>query len=91
MIEIENIVSRQYTLEVSSPGLDRPLKSEKDFLRNKNHRVQVTVFSPVQGRRNFNGVIKTIRDKSLVLDEEGTDLEIPLKKIAKAKLLIDFS
>lgn len=91
LIEIEDIVSRQYILEVSSPGLDRPLKSEKDFLRNKNRRVQVTAFAPVHGRKNFSGIIKTIRDQSLVLDEEGVDLEIPLEKIAKAKLVIDFS
>jgi len=91
LIEIEDVVSRQYILEVSSPGLDRPLKSEKDFLRNKNRRVQVTAFAPVRGRKNFRGVIKTIRDQSLVLDEEGVDLEIPLEKIAKAKLVIDFS
>ena len=91
LIEIESIVSQQYILEVSSPGLDRPLKSERDFLRNENRRVKVTTFSPVQSRKNFSGTIKAIRDKSLVLDEKGIDLEIPLEKIAKAKLVIHFS
>lgn len=91
LIEIESIISRQYILEVSSPGLDRPLKSAKDFLRNKNRPVAITVFSPLQGRKNFSGVIKTVREQSLILDEQGTELEIPLEKIAKAKLVINFS
>ena len=91
LIEIENIVSRQYILEVSSPGLDRPLKTARDFLRNKDRRVQVTTFSPVQGRKNFRGAIQSIRDNTLVLDEGGNEWAIPLGKIAKAKLVIEFS
>jgi len=91
LIEIEDIVSRQYILEVSSPGLDRPLKSERDFLRNQNRRIQLTVFAPIHGRKDFCGVIRGIHDQSLVLQVEGNDLEIPLEKIAKAKLVIDFS
>ncbi|MFQ5673658.1 MAG: ribosome maturation factor RimP [Nitrospinales bacterium] len=91
LIEIENIVSRQYILEVSSPGLDRPLKSKRDFLRNQNRRIQLTVFAPIHGRKDFRGVIQGIHEQSLVLQVEGSDLEIPLEKIAKAKLVIDFS
>lgn len=90
LIEVEAIVSNPFILEVSSPGLNRPLKTERDFLRNKNRQIIVTTFSPVNNKKNFHGMIKDFKDQTLYLDEDGNPLEIPLEKIAKAKLEISF-
>ena len=58
LIEIENIVSSEHILEVSSPGLDRPLKTEKDFLRFKNRKIQLTTFSPIDSQASRQPLTK---------------------------------
>ncbi|MFQ5717753.1 MAG: ribosome maturation factor RimP [Nitrospinales bacterium] len=90
IIEIEDIVSSRYILEVSSPGLDRPLKTERDFLKNKNRWIRVTTSCPIHDRKRFRGKVRDCAGQSLTLDEDGSLLEIPLEKIAKAKLEIEF-
>ena len=91
LIEVQDLIRRKHILEVSSPGLDRPLKRESDFLRNKNRRIQLATLSPIQDRKRFSGIIKGIRDKNLVLETDGTIVSVPLKVIAKAKLEVQFS
>jgi ribosome maturation factor RimP len=90
MIEIDDLISNPFVLEVSSPGLDRPLKKEKDFLRFKNKAVQVKTFSPLENRKNFRGTIRDCKNQILFLDEEGVPLEISLDKISQAKPIIEF-
>jgi len=90
MIEIDDLIANPFVLEVSSPGLDRPLKKEKDFLRFKNKAVQVKTFSPQENRKNFRGTIKNCKNQILFLDEEGVSREISLDKISQAKPIIKF-
>lgn len=90
MIEIDEIVSPAYILEVSSPGLDRPLKNEKDFLRYQGRKVAVNTFSAIDKKKNFSGNIQTCKDRELFLEEHGKLIKIPLDKIAKATLEIEF-
>jgi len=74
-------------LEVSSPGLDRPLKKVADFQRFLGHEAQVRTRLPVNGQRNFSGVIAAVSDGVLRL--QGTELayELPLEQIDKARLV----
>ena len=88
-IEIEELIHSHYTLEVSSPGLDRTLKKEKDFLRFKERKAFVTTFSPVNQQRNFKGVIKDFKDGSLRLETQHGLIEILLNNISKARLDIE--
>lgn len=90
MIEIDDLISNPFVLEVSSPGLDRPLKKEKDFLRFKNKAIKVKTFSPMENRKNFRGTIQDCKNKILFLDEEGVSIEISLDKISQAKPIIEF-
>jgi len=90
LIEIENLVPTGYVLEVSSPGLDRPLKSSRDFIKSKGKRITVSLFSPVNGQKKLDARIQECRDEILCLEENGTAIEIPLKNIAQAKLIIEF-
>jgi len=91
LIEIESLINQRYILEVSSPGLDRPLKKERDFLRNKDRKIRLATLSPIQDKKRFSGVIKDVQDDSLVLETEGRLMRIPLTIITKAKLEIGFS
>jgi ribosome maturation factor RimP len=77
-------------LEVSSPGLDRPLKKEADFVRFAGQKAQIKLRMPVSGRKNFTGVIGTVSDGSLQLDVDGSAVSIELSNLDKARLVPTF-
>jgi ribosome maturation factor RimP len=78
-----------YNLEVFSPGLDRPLKRVKDFVRFRGHKVQLKLKDPVEGARNIKGIIKEVEQTRVLIDREGTILVIPFDNILKARLEIE--
>lgn len=90
LIEVEDVVPNHYTLEVSSPGLDRPLKKESDFERFVGRLVVVSTFSPVNDRKKFTGTIDKFENQVLFLDTDGQKVAIPYQNIAKAKLEFEF-
>ena len=90
LIEVHELISDPYTLEVSSPGIDRPLKNEADFLRNKDKQIQLKTYAPIDGRKNFSGMILDVEDKILLLRYMDDCLELELANIAQAKLVIEF-
>lgn len=89
LIEVDDLISNSYRLEVSSPGLDRPLKKEQDFLKYKNRRIRLNTFAPIEKRRNFKGTILDFREGVLHLEAQGGPFKIPLDNIAKANLEIE--
>ncbi len=90
LLDIEDFISVPYILEVSSPGLTRPLKDEKDFLKYRGRLIKVKTFSPVEECRQFKGRLLGITDKNIELEVSGRILHIPLSNVAKANLEIDF-
>ncbi len=74
-------------LEVSSPGLDRPLKKEADFVRFAGQKAQIRLRMPLAGRRNFAGVIGAVNDGVLQLDMDGNQVAIELSNVEKARLV----
>jgi len=74
-------------LEVSSPGLDRPLKRPRDFERFAGERAQVKVRVPINGRRNFMGVLRNVGTEGFDLDAEGDVVSIAFDDIDKARLV----
>jgi len=77
-------------LEVSSPRLDRVLKKDADFVRFTGQRAQVKVRMPIEGRKNFIGLLKGLDQDDLLLEVEGVQLKIPLANIDKARLNPEF-
>ena len=77
-------------LEVSSPGLDRPLNKEQDFLRFAGEKVQLKLRMPLDGRKNFVGIIGSLDDGVLQLDVDGNVVEIDLSNLDKARLVPTF-
>ncbi len=88
LLDGENIIEEEYLLEVSSPGLDRKLKKDEDFLWAVGRRIKVTTYAPLDGKNVFSGVLVGLGDGTVVLEENGISAEIPREKIASAKLAI---
>ena len=85
VLEVENIDYDR--LEVSSPGLDRPLKKEADFARFTGERARLTLRVPLQGRCNFTGVMHAVAGGKLELEVEGGMVTIDLANVDKARLV----
>ncbi len=90
-LDREDPIPQSYTLEVSSPGLDRPLKKEKDYVRFTGREVKIKTFAPLEGQKVFTGILEGLKEgKVSIQNEKGEIKEIPLEKIAKANLMVVF-
>jgi len=90
LLDEKDPIPQSYTLEVSSPGLDRPLKKPADYSRFAGRLANITTFAPHEGKKKFTGRIMGIREDSVVLDTDGLELLIPLEQIASARLKVEF-
>jgi len=88
LLDEKDIIPVRYVLEVSSPGLDRPLSTGKDFMRCLNKQAVFFLNEQVEGKLQVQGRITSAGDMSVSIDYSGKALEIPLTKINKAKLII---
>ncbi len=92
MLDKHDPVEENYILEVSSPGVERPLKKPEHFLRFKGKLAQLKLYFPIDGTKLIEGNIVDYRDGEVViaLRDDDKTIEIPFDKIATAKLLFDF-
>ncbi|WKZ33876.1 MAG: ribosome maturation factor RimP [Thermodesulfobacteriota bacterium] len=90
ILDVEDPIPQSYNLEVSSPGLDRPLKTEADFSRFRGRKARIKTREPIEGRRNFKAAIDEARDgEVLVTDFDGKKFTIAISNIDKARLEIE--
>ena len=89
LIEVEEVIEPAYTMEVSSPGLNRVLKKEKDFIRFFGKKIGVQCHAPLNGRKKFTGILKDFKNQSIHLDVDGQLQIIPIHRVAKANLVIE--
>jgi len=86
-LDVEDLIPVKYHLEVSSPGLDRPLKDEGDFERFTGRLVRIKTNRSVAGRRKINGTIEGIKEGIVsVLGEDGVKIQVPVEDISSARL-----
>ena len=85
-----DFIDRSYNLEVSSPGLDRELIRESDFVRFAGREVEVKTYQQIEGSKNFEGTLVAKQDDIVIIDVGGKRLEIPADKISKINLAIVF-
>jgi ribosome maturation factor RimP len=93
ILDAEDQIATAYTLEVSSPGLDRPLRGEADYKRFAGKLARLSSYEPVDGRRQWTGRLVAVEDGDVVLTlpSEGDALcRIPLDKIAHGRLEVEF-
>jgi ribosome maturation factor RimP len=88
LLEEKNVIDSYYILEVCSPGLDRPLRSRRDFKRCASKSVKCFLKEPINGKIEWDGVIADVSDTRVVLNTPAGVLDIPLEKINKAKQII---
>lgn len=88
ILDQKNILQERYILEVSSPGLDRPLMVKNDFLRCINKKARFFLSECIECKKELEGVILKVEDDTVFIDIEGRTVGIPLAKIIKAKQII---
>ena len=89
-LDREDVIQDRYTLEVSSPGLDRPIKTDRDFERSMGKEFELTTFEAIDGKKTHEGVLVGIDKDNVVIERQGISTVIPRIKIALARLKIDF-
>lgn len=90
LLEAADPIAQAYRLEVSSPGIERPLKRTKDFQRFKGEKVQIKTFSDVEGKKQFIGILGETTEDTVMIEMEDVLVGIPRKKISKANLVWEF-
>ena len=85
-------IEQNYYLEVSSPGLDRALLKEKDFIRFCGHMVDISLYKAMDGKKTYQGILKGLTEdnKIVITDENGSEIEFPREQVAKARLAVIF-
>lgn len=92
LLDVEDIIPTSYQLEVSSPGLDRPLKKEEDFVKYSGRKVRIKTKEQVSGRRNFKGALLGCTEGKVMVKVEGSGVfTIPFSAILKANLEIELN
>lgn len=90
LIDVRDIISHEYVLEVSSPGLDRPLKKMKDFRWAVGRKVRIRTAQPREGRRNFTGRLERVEEDVITLLVDETELSFSIEGLEKANLVYEF-
>lgn len=88
VLDVEDPIAGEYTLEVSSPGIDRPLTRAKDFARWAGFEAKVELDPDTEGQRRFKGRLRGLDDSDVVMDVGEETVRLPLDRVAKAKLIL---
>ncbi len=90
LIDVEDPIRGQFNLEVSSPGLDRPLRRLKDFQRFTGSLVKLKTVMPLQGQRNFSGRLREASEDVVVLETDTEEISLPMSAIEKARIVPEY-
>jgi ribosome maturation factor RimP len=91
LLDVNDPVAGRYTLEVSSPGLDRPLFTPVQFERFVGEEVKINVNLPIDGRRRFHGTIRSVEGDRITIEQDGEPVTIVHANVAKARLAPDYA
>lgn len=90
-LDVADSIPHAYRLEVSSPGIERPLRRETDFARFAGRQAKIRTSDPVEGRRNFNGMLRGARDGIVEIDCDGRSYKVPVDNVVRANLVPDWA
>jgi ribosome maturation factor RimP len=89
ILDVEDAVDEAYMLEISSPGIDRPLTRLKDFDKYKNNQVRVELSEPVGAQKKFKGLLKGLDGETIILEtEDGETTRLPFNSVERAKIML---
>ncbi len=90
LLDEHDPIPHAYTLEVSSPGIERPLKKPADFERFTGRQISLNTFAAVAGKRKFKGLLKSAGNQTVTLEVDGESFVIPMEQVASARLVAEF-
>ncbi len=90
VLDVEDPISGQYNLEVSSPGMDRPLFKLEHFERYQGEEIKLRSHAPVEGRRNFRGVLQAVEGDQISLNVDGQEFTVAFDNVEKARIVPSF-
>ena len=90
ILDEKDLIKDSYFLEVSSPGIERLLRKEKHFLDNIGKEIKIKLYTPINKKREFIGILKKFEDNKVTLDLGKETLEFELKQIASANIVFNF-
>jgi len=90
VLDVEDPISSRYVLEVSSPGLDRPLFTLEQYRRFIGEQVKISLFAPVGQRRKVSGCLLEVADTTVTIEQDSEPLCLDFDNIAKARLIPDY-
>ena len=90
VLDVEDPISGEYTLEVSSPGMDRPLFTLEQFAAHVGDQVKIRLRSPYEGRRNFQGLLRGVEEQDVVVQVDEHEYLLPIDSIDKANIIPRF-
>ncbi|POQ09578.1 Ribosome maturation factor RimP [Pseudomonas syringae pv. avii] len=90
VLDVEDPISTEYTLEVSSPGMERPLFTIEQFALYAGEQVRIKLRSPFEGRRNFQGLLRGVEEQDVVVQVEDHEFLLPIDLIDKANIIPTF-
>lgn len=90
ILDEADIIDKEYSLDVSSPGVDRKLKKEREFLYYIGREVEVKLYAARDGKKEFDGILKGYYDKTAAVETDGEIVEIPLKEAVYIRLKFIF-
>ena len=90
VLDVEDPISNEYTLEVSSPGMDRPLFTLEQFAKHAGELVKIKLRSPYEGRRNFQGPLRGVEEQDVVVLVDDHEYLLPIDMIDKANIVPRF-
>ena len=88
LLDVEDVIDSRYLLEISSPGIDRPLVKLADYERFKGREAKIETLLPIDGRKRFKGTLLGTDGEQVVLDFEEKEIKIDFSAITKAKLVL---
>lgn len=88
-IEAQNLITENYILEVSSPGLDRSLKTAGDFLRVRGRKVRIFLLEPIQNKIEYNGVVTKVEGQDLTIDIGHGEILLPIQSVNKGNQIFN--
>ena len=90
VIDVEDPVSGKFNLEISSPGMDRPLRRAEDFQQFAGEVVKIKTSMAFEGQRNFKGILKGLEEDLVIVECDDKEVRLPITAIDKARLVPDF-
>lgn len=89
--DVDKLIEQRFFLEVSSPGIERPLKKIEDFIRFKGEKIKVSLKHKINDKKSFEGIITECKDNIIFLEiEEENIVEIPFSEVKKANIIYEF-